>query len=371
MQSLPNELIPIIVDYITLITDKRQFAKTCKSYNVIAKEIIENNDLYIKFPQFYKLNKYCIENFMLELCHDSYFDLIPPSYMRNYNKYIVPVLARFGGFKLLKKFVKNYYNINKSYCDVSSVLTNAVIGGHLDIVIWARLYGCEWYEATFISAAEYGHLHIIKYLSKHMYSKSIELCPSAALHGHLDILIWAKDHGFRCNENICRNAAIGGHLEILKWAINNKCYFDESIVYYFAAHENKLNIIKWMHENNYEWDYKTCNGAAENGNLELLKWLMENGCGFIEDICSSAAKSGNLDMLKWLKEIGCKLNQEVCTNATMKRHLHIIEWAIENGCELNESILDIALKRGFGEIISWIKEMNIQNDILFIKKLKY
>ncbi len=44
MQSLPNELIPIIVNYITLRTDKRQFSKTCETYNVIAKEIIENEE---------------------------------------------------------------------------------------------------------------------------------------------------------------------------------------------------------------------------------------------------------------------------------------------------------------------------------------
>ncbi len=371
METLPNELIPIIVNFIKLITDKRQFARTCKTYNVITKEIIKNVELNFVIPHLNYTSKYCVEKFTLELCHDKYFDLIPPLYFAKYNKSIVHGLSMFGDLKLLKIFIKNYYDTYKANYDFSSICNNAAIGGHLDILIWGRLNGCDWNNDALMYAAQYGHLHIIKYISKYIHKKDADICARAALNGHLNILIWAKEHGYRCNENVCRNASLGGHLEILIWAINNKCYLDESIIYYAAAIENNLNIIKWLHENNYEWDYKTCNGAAEKGHLELLKWLLKNGCGFVEDICVSAAASGNLDMLKWLKEIGCKLNQDVCVNAIIYRHLHILEWAVENGCELNERILNNAIVRGYNEITSWIKNRYIQNDIEFINKMKY
>ena len=46
MHSLPNELILIIFNNISKITDKRQFAKVTNKYNIITKEsfkLTENN----------------------------------------------------------------------------------------------------------------------------------------------------------------------------------------------------------------------------------------------------------------------------------------------------------------------------------------
>ena len=50
-----------------------------------------------------------------------------------------------------------------------------------------------------------------------------DTCMSAAEHGHLEVLKWARSNGCPWNEKTCANAASGGHLEILKWARENGC----------------------------------------------------------------------------------------------------------------------------------------------------
>jgi len=45
----------------------------------------------------------------------------------------------------------------------------------------------------------------------------------AAGGGHLEILQWAREYGCPWDEGTCYNAARGGHLEALKWLRDNGC----------------------------------------------------------------------------------------------------------------------------------------------------
>ena len=49
MDSIPNELIILIFDLILLITDKRQFLKTCLHYNKLLKQT------FLQYEQNYKI----------------------------------------------------------------------------------------------------------------------------------------------------------------------------------------------------------------------------------------------------------------------------------------------------------------------------
>ena len=39
--------------------------------------------------------------------------------------------------------------------------------------------------------------------------------------GHLEVLKWARENGCQWDEWTCATAAEGGHLEVLKWAREN------------------------------------------------------------------------------------------------------------------------------------------------------
>jgi hypothetical protein len=58
-----------------------------------------------------------------------------------------------------------------------------------------------------------------------------DTCIEAAYGGHLDILKYAHEHDCEW-ENTCRHAAYGGHLDILRYAHENGCPWDEDTCRY-------------------------------------------------------------------------------------------------------------------------------------------
>ena len=56
-----------------------------------------------------------------------------------------------------------------------------------------------------------------------------DTCFHAALGGHLDVLQWAREHGCPWNERTCESAALGKHLSVLQWAKEHGCHYDEKV----------------------------------------------------------------------------------------------------------------------------------------------
>jgi hypothetical protein len=48
-------------------------------------------------------------------------------------------------------------------------------------------------------------------------------CAHAALGGHLEVLQWARANGCPWDEKTCAMAARKGQFQVLKWAIKNGC----------------------------------------------------------------------------------------------------------------------------------------------------
>ncbi len=89
MQTLPPELINIIATYINKITDKRQFARTCETYNNSMKQLIQKQELIIKIKYSeYPIN-YCKAKFMFELLNDSHINKNPNYYLTKGDNFFI------------------------------------------------------------------------------------------------------------------------------------------------------------------------------------------------------------------------------------------------------------------------------------------
>jgi hypothetical protein len=229
MQTLPYELVNIIVNYIPKITDKRQFSKTCIPYNKITKKVIQLQESIIKYEHFDYPIEHCKEKFTLELCNDGYFDLIPDSYLTPDNNVIVKALTIYDQFELLNKTLENgcelfkykteydeWYidddNIGINGNNLDNTCDHAVISGNLQLLIWARQSGCEWNDNTFELAAKYGHLHILKYLKDNNCDYNIYSYWHPVKNGDLHVLEWLYNEGYGMNESdgtnqLCQFAA--------------------------------------------------------------------------------------------------------------------------------------------------------------------
>ncbi len=292
LASLPNELILIIFELISLITDKRQFLKTCKKYNILTKEsMIKCKDNYhIKYlsnmvyqnsyyKKYYSINlDYSVEKFTLELSHDKYFDMIPEHYISNKNSILVSASAHFGNIKILDKIIL----LNDSYYEHQmnlELIKEAALGGQLDVLKWAKRNGHKFNSDAVRHAVKGNNFLIVKWLYKQNHRMLEHICSEAASHGQLPILKWAKEINSNRRDayrTICFEAARHGHLHILKWA----------------------------HENGFPWDNQTCLFAAMRGHLDCLKYAWENGCEWHRQICSYAKGYGYTELLNWAIENG-------------------------------------------------------------------
>ncbi len=418
MDTLPNELVLLIFDNILLITDKRQFLKTCGLYNKITVKSMTNFENNYSIKHFDKINYYCMEKFTLELCHDKYFNMIPKPYIIPNNKIISNALGAFydenfdeninySFFDYCKYpfvlFTKSFIESNKpnilelaktNGCDLNKSREYAAKNGNLYYLKWEkdnisndkRIYditqsshsnGCICSEAS-----EYGHLEILKWAKKNMcHTQELVTLKTIARNGHLHILKWAQEDGLLFDDNICFHAAVGGHLEILKWARENGCNWDKNICS-AAASRGNLEVLKWARGNGCDWDANTCveavgdydirnkgkhrkiyasdcckkNGVSCDVHLEVLKWARKNGCDWNAKTCVRAAKTGRLKILKWARKNGCDWNSDVCVSAAFYGHLDCLIWARENDCDWTEMVRHYAKTMGHFELLNWAVE---------------
>ena len=103
-------------------------------------------------------------------------------------------------------------------------------------------------------------------------------CSEAADTGNLALVRWLREvKKFDWNEWTINAAAQFGHLHIVKYCMKHKCPCSR-LVCALAAEFGHLNILKYLHENGVPWDYKTCAFARENNHLECLVYALDNGC---------------------------------------------------------------------------------------------
>ncbi len=227
MNILPNDVIPIIFGYIKKITDKRQFSKTCIIYNNITKNIIKNYEYNFPIRRIDYVEGYCIEKFTLELCYDSYFDMIPIKYLVPINSVILEVLAKFGQVELLKESENNRCKI------------------HMIVPLWA---------------AEFGHINIIKFVMETREKPETPISISmiaktAAQYGHLDVLKWLVTYIDEIPSDfgtfVATYAACGGYLDIIIWLKETGYIFNNLFAKQMAVLNDYDNIVEWLDMNEY------------------------------------------------------------------------------------------------------------------------
>ena len=88
-----------------------------------------------------------------------------------------------------------------------------------------------------------------------------DVCLQAAIGGHLDVLQWARRNGCPWDKRTCSRAAFGGHLPVLQWARENDCPWDVSTCY-FAARGGHREVLQWARANGFPEPYESYSPAS-------------------------------------------------------------------------------------------------------------
>ncbi len=177
---LPFDIVLLIFNYILLITDKRQFVRTCqKFYEKLTKKSLSHYESNYFVKELANTTK-CVERFTIELYHDNYSNMIPKSYLNKNNSIIAQIAGYFGDIELLEKLKNNGHNLNGVY-------KFAAFNGKLDVLKWLK-NNYQIYTCCCDCAYIFGHFNIIDWLHK-------ELSLNCIKKGNYDVLKWASETG--------------------------------------------------------------------------------------------------------------------------------------------------------------------------------
>lgn len=368
MDYIPNDLIHIIFNYIQKISDKRLFTQSCKRINYITKKQMIQSENDFDVEHFNKINKYCMEKFTLELCHDKYFHLIPMSYLNPKNTIIVSALAAFGNIDMLKFAINNgckfdisghqYFIMNNS--SVTNTCALAALNGHINIMEFCQNNGCPANWLSSLMAATNGHLKVFEYLETLDYIRGFKHNSSvteiAALNGYCDVLNYLIEHQWNMTWMASRAAAKNGHLNVLQ-LLKKRMYVFPYYTSLETARYGQITVLKWLHENNCEFkSILMHNVAAEKGYLNITKWLKKNGYEWNQEIYTYAIIGNNLDILKWVIKNDCKWNEETCIAAIRCDNLNALKMLTDYGFQWTKRTIYFVMLYNNDEIINWMKE---------------
>ncbi|ETK87251.1 hypothetical protein F441_08441 [Phytophthora nicotianae CJ01A1] len=156
-------------------------------------------------------------------------------------------------------------------------------------------------------AALAGHLYLVQRLSRRYPNKFQRCCreamDSAAEFGHLTVVKWLHKHREEgCTTDAMDMAASNGHLEIVQWLHENRNEGCTSNAMDFAAQHGHLKVVQWLHSNRKEGaTHYAIDNAATYGHLDVIQWLhfyRDEGCS--QSAVVNALNAGHARVAKWL-----------------------------------------------------------------------
>lgn len=155
----------------------------------------------------------------------------------------------------------------------------------------------------------------------------------AVKYEKLEILKWLSDNDCEKPNNIFRLAIKNCDIEILQFLIEIGTEYGEH-VFQLAVEFRDLSIIKWLRKDNYcRWNSYAFTKAVKRGDMNILRWLYDNDCPKSEWAFHTAVEIGDLELMEWLKNIYCPWSCETIDYAKKNPNKEkIIKWLIKNGC---------------------------------------
>lgn len=308
METLPKELVLLIFDEVTKITDKRMLSRTCTTYNNITKKILNLLIDKSEWNMFYE--KKSVGAYTQEIQEDGYLNMIPMTYLIPENDGIVRHLLIGGQLELLKIAINNgcplYIENNRFRMGIESNINLGIKSGNFELVHFLLEKGYKFDNKSCSVAAGKGNLEMLQYLINEGCVVNSYVSNRAALNGHLYILQWLKNNNYKLSKRTSACACT--------FYLEDKCY----------------TIIKWLISINHLINNSALVAAILNSHINIVKFLIEYGCSLSERVCDAAYD--NVEILQYLRDKGCPWGKYICKNAGQIGNLDVLKYAIQNGC---------------------------------------
>lgn len=157
-------------------------------------------------------------------------------------------------------------------------------------------------------------------------------------------------------------AAQANHIQALRWAVDTGYYpWRCEDICKFAAMNDNLPMLKWVHSRGYTLTKKVANRAARNGNLEMYGWLMEEGCPWNHWTHVAAMRGGNIALLEYMalggyrhRHFNKKCREKIIKHSTPDALI----WAFSNGYSSVHYTPSRMLDAGRLDLLKRVREYN-------------
>jgi hypothetical protein len=196
----------------------------------------------------------------------------------------------------------------------------------------------------------------------------------AGLHANIKTLMALSELGMPLSSALVEAVALSGRLDVLQHLLaKEQCCSMPSRISYYAARSGSISMLKWLQAEGIDFNYRTCEGAANAGQLATLQFLQSEDCGWNRndiavaaaeggshqvvdwlqqeqrvvisaDVMAAAASAGQIAMCKHLYSIGCEWSADACTEAVKSGHLATLQGLRDSGCpwDFNQVFIEAA-----------------------------
>jgi len=211
--------------------------------------IKRNNINIVKYV--YEKNPNSNDSFCyIEAIQNNNFNIIKWLRKQNFelSECVFSAASQYADFKIIKW-------LKKKECPFDSYSVNcAAYKGRLRILKFLINNGCDWENVAFNYACKSGNLDCVKFLHKEARNDlskpwwDMSVTTTAAEFGHLHILKFLRYKLCPWGINATYNAAKNKHVESLQWLLENYCPVDEIVYNYLPElglyyEKERLNIV--------------------------------------------------------------------------------------------------------------------------------
>jgi hypothetical protein len=256
--------------------------------------------------------------------------------MRYYSKFemsqgfLFCIAAEYGNLEAMKllysKFEYNYATTSAMY--------DAIVNNQFRVVKWLqKTMGRDPESHIFNTAAQYGNLKIIKFLTKNGYIGSTDAMDRAARDGNFKIVKWLHNNRTEgCTTNAMNWSARNGHFKIFRWLAKHRTEgYSKNIMNYIIEYGDLNKIKSFYEKTKLELTTESVRCATSTGNIEIFEWVYDKVKEVPENILYVAIYSKRVDMFKYLFKKGIR-NGLIFTMENLPREYHneILYWILLN-----------------------------------------
>lgn len=218
--------------------------------------------------------------------------------------------------------------IDTDYTQSADLSSIAAEYGHLHMVKYLHQAGHSCTNNTLNTAAGCGYLDIVKFAVSSGCDDKITAIKHAAAAGHVNICTWLNRDNTKLTSEIGKAAIDNSRINALDWYLTNNPYYN-SFLNNYAHNVGNLPSIKYFKRHGLYTDWGLSYAICRNGHLHVIQWYAGKEPRFHDIYDVVSAQYGHLHCLQWFKEVGLPINYRMCISAA-KNHPDCIEWLTTN-----------------------------------------